>query len=356
MKRSGTKVMLRLIGLVKPLTGWMILAILMGLAGHLCASGITVLGGYAVLELLQVRVGIGLAAVFAGVSIFAVLRGLLRYGEQSCNHYIAFKLLALLRDQVFSALRRLCPAKLEGRDRGDLIAVITSDIELLEVFYAHTISPIAIAILFSLISSLYISSFHPLLGGIAVAAYLTVGLLIPLLISKMSGADGMYFRTKSGELSSFVLDSLRGLDQTIQYGAGESRQEQMKEKSNALSLDEARMKRVAGRNLAMTNTIILLFDLVMLCSCALLYQSGEIGFAGVLLPTLALMSSFGPVVALANLGSTLQNTFAAGNRVLDILEETPVVEEIVGREPVQFSKAADNRCCRTYRWRFQKTV
>ena len=154
MKRSGTKVMLRLIGLVKPLTGWMILAILMGLAGHLCASGITVLGGYAVLELLQVRVGIGLAAVFVGVSIFAVLRGLLRYGEQSCNHYIAFKLLALLRDRVFSALRRLCPAKLEGRDRGDLIAVITSDIELLEVFYAHTISPIAIAILFSLISSL----------------------------------------------------------------------------------------------------------------------------------------------------------------------------------------------------------
>ena len=266
MKRSGTKVMLRLIGLVKPLTGWMILAILMGLAGHLCASGITVLGGYAVLELLQVRVGIGLAAVFVGVSIFAVLRGLLRYGEQSCNHYIAFKLLALLRDRVFSALRRLCPAKLEGRDRGDLIAVITSDIELLEVFYAHTISPIAIAILFSLISSLYISSFHPLLGGIAVTAYLTVGLLIPLLISKMSGADGMNFRTKSGELSSFVLDSLRGLDQTIQYGAGESRQEQMKEKSDALSLDEARLKRIAGRNLAMTNTIILLFDLVMLCA------------------------------------------------------------------------------------------
>ena len=281
--------------------------------------------------------GIGLAAVFVGVSIFAVLRGLLRYGEQSCNHYIAFKLLALLRDRVFSALRRLCPAKLEGRDRGDLIAVITSDIELLEVFYAHTISPIAIAILFSLISSLYISSFHPLLGGIAVTAYLTVGLLIPLLISKMSGADGMNFRTKSGELSSFVLDSLRGLDQTIQYGAGESRQEQMKEKSDALSLDEARLKRIAGRNLAMTNTIILLFDLVMLCSCALLYQSGEIGFAGVLLPTLALMSSFGPVVALANLGSTLQNTFAAGNRVLDILEETPVVEEVVGREPVHVS-------------------
>lgn len=145
--------------------------------------GITVLGGYALLELLQVRVGIGLAAVFVGVSIFAVLRGLLRYGEQSCNHYIAFKLLALLRDQVFSALRRLCPAKLEGRDRGDLIAVITSDIELLEVFYAHTISPIAIAILFSLFQA-FISLISPLLGGIAVAAYLTDGLLIPLLISR----------------------------------------------------------------------------------------------------------------------------------------------------------------------------
>lgn len=148
-RRSGMQVMLKLVGLVKPLAGFMVLAILMGLTGHLCAASITVLGGYAVLGILGLEVPLTLAAVFACAVVFALLRGVLRYAEQACNHFIAFKLLALIRDKVFRALRRLCPAKLEGRDKGDLIAVITSDIELLEVFYAHTISPAAIALLFS---------------------------------------------------------------------------------------------------------------------------------------------------------------------------------------------------------------
>lgn len=339
-RRSGFTVMMRLIGLVKPLAGFMILAVAMGLAGHLCASFITVFGGYAALELLGFATPFRLEFIFAGVIVFAVLRAVLRYAEQSCNHFIAFKLLALIRDKVFLALRKLCPAKLEGRDKGDLIAVITSDIELLEVFYAHTISPAMIAGLYSVILCLFIGSFHLALGILALSAYLTVGLVIPFVTSRVSGETGMQFRRDSGNLSGFVLDSLRGLSETLQYGQGEKRLDRMNGQTEMLSATEKRMKRTAGRNLAAANTVILFFDLCMLFSSAALYQGGFVDFTGVLVPTVALFSSFGPAVALANLGSTLQNTFAAGNRVLDILDETPVINEVAGQEKTEFDGAA----------------
>ena len=339
-KRSGFQVMARLIGLVKPLAGYMFLAIFMGLIGHLCAAFITIFGGYAVLATLEFDIPLTLTVLFVCVVVFAIVRGFLRYAEQACNHFIAFKLLALLRDKVFRALRRLCPAKLDGRDKGDLISVITSDIELLEVFYAHTISPAAIAFLFTLILCLFIGSFHWLLGLIALAAYLTVGIVIPLVTSKRSGDDGMKFRIKSGNLSGFVLDSLRGLSETLQYGQGKKRLDEMNRKTDELAKDEERMKRTAGRNSAVTNTVVLAFDLVMLFVSALLYLDGTVGFEGVLIPTIALFSSFGPVIALAALGSTLQNTFAAGNRVLDILDEVPVVEEVAGKLEITFTGAA----------------
>ena len=318
----------------------MALAILMGLVVHLAAAFITIFGGYTVLDLLHFETPFALRTLFISVVVFALVRGILRYAEQACNHFIAFKLLALIRDKVFQALRKLCPAKLEGRDKGNLISVITSDIELLEVFYAHTISPAAIALLFTAVLCLFIGSYHPALGLLALAAYITVGLIIPLITSKLSGDDGMNFRTKSGELSGFVLDSLRGLSETIQYGQGEKRLSEMNAKTDELSKDEARMKRTAGRNIAVTNTVILIFDLFMLFVSAMLYQNSSVGFDGVLIPTIALMSSFGPCVALANLGSTLQNTFAAGNRVLDIFDETPAVEEVTGKSEISFSGAS----------------
>lgn len=334
MKRNGFTVMARLIGLVKPLAGFMVLAILMGLIGHLCAAFITVFGGFAVLELLGLGAPLSLTVLFLILAAFALVRGVLRYGEQACNHFIAFKLLALIRGKVFLALRRLCPAKLEGKDKGNLINIITSDIELLEVFYAHTISPICIAFLFCIILCLFIGSYHWALGILALTAYCVVGVLIPLLTSKFSGDDGMKFRTRSGELSSFVLDSLRGLPETLQYGQGSARLAQMNAMTDGLAKDEERMKRTAGRNAAVTNTVILFFDLAMLFLSASLC-----GFEGTLIPTLALMSSFGPCVALSALGSTLQNTFAAGNRVLDILDESPVVEEISGKQDISFTGA-----------------
>ena len=340
MKTSGFTVMRKLIGLVKPLTGYMILAIAMGLTGHLCASFITIFGGYAVLNVLGFETPLSLTVLFVSVAVFALLRAVLRYGEQACNHFIAFKLLALIRDKVFQALRRLCPAKLEGKDKGNLISVITSDIELLEVFYAHTISPAAIAALFSIVLCLFIGQYHWSLGLLALIAYLVVGVAVPLITSRYSGEDGMKFRTKAGDLSSFVLDSLRGLSETQQYGQGKKRLAEMNRRTDELAGDEEQMKRTAGRNTACTNTIILFFDLAMLFASVVLYQQQAVGFGGILIPTVALMSSFGPVVALANLGSTLQNTFAAGNRVLDILEETPVVEEVTGQNNIAFAGAS----------------
>lgn len=335
MKRSGLNVMTQLIGLVRPMLGFMLLAIAMGLLGNLCATFITVFGGYAILNVLHPEWSMPLGWVFAAVLLFALVRGFLRYAEQSCNHFIAFKLLALIRDKVFGALRRLCPAKLEGKDKGDLISVITSDIELLEVFYAHTISPICIAFLFCLMMVLFIGCIHTALGVLALSAYAVVGIVIPLVTSKRCGDDGIQFRSSAGKLSAFVLDSLRGLPETVQYGQGRKRLAEMDAQTDALSQTEAHMKRTAGKNTAAVNTTILLFDLAMLFLSAHL-----VGFEGCLIATLAMMSSFGPVVSLAALGATLQNTFAAGNRVLDILDESPVAPDVTGKANVEFHGAA----------------
>lgn len=340
MKRSGFQVMKKLIGLVRPLSGYMILAVTMGLVGHLCATFITVFGGFAIVAVLK---GAATAAIFGTVAVFALVRGGLRYAEQACNHFIAFKLLALIRDKVFGALRRLCPAKLEGKDKGDLISVITSDIELLEVFYAHTISPICIAFLFTVVMVCFIGSYHPALGLLALAAYGAVGILIPLLTAKFSGDSAMRFRTKSGKLSAYVLDSLQGLPETIQYGQGQARMDAMNAQTDAIAKEGEQMKRTEGRNTAVTGTVILMFDLAMLFASAAL-----LGFEGCLITTLAMMSSFGPVTALAALGATLQSTLAAGNRVLDILEEHPVAEDITGKEPISFHGAAANHVTFAY--------
>lgn len=340
MKRSGFQVMKKLIGLVRPLSGYMILAVTMGLVGHLCATFITVFGGFAIVAVLK---GAATAAIFGTVAVFALVRGGLRYAEQACNHFIAFKLLALIRDKVFGALRRLCPAKLEGKDKGDLISVITSDIELLEVFYAHTISPICIAFLFTVVMACFIGSYHPALGLLALAAYGTVGILIPLLTAKLSGDSAMHFRAKSGKLSAYVLDSLRGLPETIQYGQGQARMEAMNAQTDAIAKEGEQMKRTEGRNTAVTGTVILVFDLAMLFASAALLD-----FEGCLITTLAMMSSFGPVTALAALGATLQSTLAAGNRVLDILEEHPVAEDITGKKPISFHGAAANHVTFAY--------
>lgn len=341
-KRSNLQIMLKLSGLVKPLAGYMLVAILMGLVGNLCATFISVIGGYAILQILGFDVQMGLGVLFVIAAVMALVRGVLRYAEQACNHFIAFKLLALIRDKVFGALRRLCPAKLDGRDKGDLISVITSDIELLEVFYAHTISPCAIALLFSAVLCVYVGQFHVAFAVLACIAYVVVGIVIPVIVSKLSSESGMHFRKRTGELSGYVLDSLRGLREIIQYDMGVNRLKKMNEKTDELDDVEKEMKAKLGTNMAVTSTIIWVFDFAMLMLAVGLYQSDAVSFEGVLLTILAFMGSFGPVVALANLGSTLTSTFAAGNRVLDILEEEPVVEEISGKSQAEFGTVKAN--------------
>ena len=340
-RRSAISIMGSLIGLVKPLIHIMLAAIVLGTLGYLCAIFLTILAGQVIVHgLLTGVAGMNVPVenmwlVFTPVKtilivmvVIAVLRGLLHYVEQYCNHFIAFKLLAIIRHKVFAALRKLCPAKLEGRDKGNLISIITTDIELLEVFYAHTISPIAIATLTSAIMVIFIGRYHVLAGLLALAAYLMVGVVIPLWNGKRGSQKGMEFRTEFGELNSFVLDSLRGLDETIQYGQGENRKKQMTARSKKLSGMQKDLSHMEGAQRSFTNMVILLASFGMLALTIWLYARGSMGFEGILTCTIAMMGSFGPVVALSSLSNNLNQTLASGERVLSLLEETPLVEEI----------------------------
>ena len=355
-RRSGIRIMGRLIGLVKPLLPVMLLAVVLGTIGYLCAIFLTILAGYGLMHILLEpaveAMGLGLASLgadpflrmepktlFIALVVMAVMRGILHYGEQYCNHFIAFKLLAIIRHKVFAALRKLCPAKLEGRDKGNLISVITSDIELLEVFYAHTISPIAIAVLTSLVMILFIGHFSPLAALLALAGYAAVGAVIPLFYGSRGAGQGMKFRNGFGELNSFILDSLRGLDETIQYRQGEKRRKEMEERSERLGGVQKGLNHLEASQRSVTNLTILLFSFAMLFLMIGLMQAGQVSLTGMLVGTIAMMGSFGPVTALASLSNNLNQTLASGERVLSILEEEPQVEEVAGAETVSFTDA-----------------
>lgn len=344
-RRSAISIMGSLIGLVKPLLHIMLAAIILGTAGYLCAIFLTILAGQVIVHGLIAGGEGSVKTIITLMLIIAVLRGILHYAEQYCNHFIAFKLLAIIRHKVFAALRKLCPAKLEGRDKGNLISIITTDIELLEVFYAHTISPIAIATLTSLVMVVFIGRYHWLAGILALIAYLIVGVVIPMWNGKCGSQMGMEFRTNFGELNSFVLDSLRGLDETIQYDQGEKRKEQMSERSRSLAGIQEKLSKMEGAQRSFTNLVILLASFGMLALTVWLYGKGEIGFEGILTCTIAMMGSFGPVVALSSLSNNLNQTLASGERVLSLLEETPMVEEISGN--VDIRTDSDNEISNT---------
>ncbi len=358
-RRSDLAIMRKLIVLVKPLTGVMLTGIILGVLGFLCAIFLTILGGYGILRgILELPALHGLSGdglfmpggvisfvtgswqkLFTVIFLFAVARGSLHYGEQYCNHYIAFRILAIIRHKVFAILRKLCPAKLEGKEKGNLISVITSDIELLEVFFAHTVSPIAIAFLTSLIMLIFIGKQHILAGGIAFFAYLTVGVLLPVWNGKRSAEAGMALRSEMGELNNFVLDSLYGLDEIQQYRVGEKQAMEMDERSKRLSSFQRNLSSFEGSQRAVTNLAIQLFSWGMFFTMLFLYQSHAVSFSALLLSTLAMMSSFGPVVALSSLSNTLNQTLACGERVLSLLEEEPAVEEVSNGENIGFNGA-----------------
>lgn len=341
-------ILFRMLKLVRPLTGFMVMAVVFGTVGFLTAQFIPVLGGMAVLTGLGEDINISFKTIVCLLLSFAVLRAVFRFAEQRTNHYIAFTLLAIIRDRVFKALRKLCPAKLEGRDKGDLISLITSDVELLEVFYAHTISPICIAAITELIMCLFIGSYHPLLGVVAFASYILVGVILPLIISKRSGTTGDDLRAQSGELSAHMLESIRNIDDTLQYSYGSKRLEEIEKKTEELSGKQGVLSKLTGTNMAIANLMILISDILMFAVCAYLYQSGQITFSGFIIPLIALMSSFGPVIALASLGTTLQSTVASGARVLAIIDEEPETEDIEGKENISFAGAEVNALTFSY--------
>ncbi|MEG0661257.1 MAG: ABC transporter ATP-binding protein [Anaerorhabdus sp.] len=326
--RKKSRIILKLLEIVKSMTGVMIVAIVLGVLGFLAAIFIPVLGGMGLFQVFkehQIS-----SFIFVAMIILAISRGFLRYGEQACNHYVAFKILAILRDKIFTVLRTLAPAKLEGKDKGNLIAVITSDIELLEVFYAHTISPVCIAFIMTIIMSVFMGSYHPILGIIAFSGYGLVGVGIPILISRVAQKYGDSIRNQIGEISNTILDNVRGVSESIQYNCGEEKLQTINELTEEMSVKEKALKLISGKSTAMINAVILLFGMIILVVSSYLYTQGIVALDAVILSTITMLSSFGPVIAVANLGTGLSYTFASANRVLDLLEEKPAVEETYG--------------------------
>ena len=339
-RRSGVQIAAELMKLLGGrLSAVMLLAVLNGSLGFLCAMGVPFFGAVGIAKALGESIPLTYGAI-AGLCVgCGVLRGGLRYLEQYGNHYIAFRLLALIRDKVFGALRRLTPAKLEGRDRGDLISLITADIEALEVFYAHTISPVCIAVLWAAGMTAFTAHWHILPALALLAGYLLVGAALPVWSAKRGQAVAREYRQALADTNSYVLESLRGLRDTLQYQDTAARAAGITAHSETLGAKQTALKYREGLIVAVTNTLILFTTLAVLGVSLWMYQRGELAAQGVLVCTLTALSSFGPVVALANLGAGLTQVFASADRVLALLDEAPVTPEVTDGENTPFAGA-----------------
>ena len=321
-RRSGAKIMAQLIVLLGSLVYIMLLAVINGTAGFLCAMGVTLSGAAAIAKALGEEISLSYGALIALAVGCGVLRGLLRFAEQYGNHYIAFRLLAVLRDKIFTALRRLCPAKLETRQKGAIIAMITSDIETLEVFYAHTISPICIAVLLSVGMTVFIgcvSSWYLALA--AAAGYVTIGVLVPLVFSRRVRVAGQAYRAEFSSFSAYFLDSIRGIQDIVLHNAGAQRAAEVGRRSEVLLAETKKMKHETARAAAGTELCVSLFILAGLAVGTALTVTGALTPGAMLLGVAALFGSFGPVIAISALPGNLTQTLASGERVLDLLEE-----------------------------------
>ena len=340
-RRSAPSIMWRMMGLVRPLAGWLVLAVALGSIGMLTAAFVPAFGAFGLMAALgHNALGLGLVAACAACAACGITRGPLHYGEQLCNHYIAFRLLAHIRDLVFGALRQLAPAKLEGRGKGELVSLVTSDIELLEVFYAHTISPIVIALVCTAVFEGFLLAVSPELAGIALVAYAVLGVLLPLVSAKACGTTGRQSREGAGKLGAFVLDSLRGASETIQFAGGADRSRALSELTEQVGAVDARLKRRQAASEAAADALILVANLVMLGRALQLVAAGTIDFAAAFVAVFTFVSSFGSVMAVSRLGASLQETLASGTRVLDLLDEQPQCAEVTDGQNVEFAGAA----------------
>lgn len=340
-RRSAPSIMWRMMGLVRPLAGWLVLAVALGSIGMLTAAFVPAFGAFGLMAALgHNALGLGLVASCAACAACGITRGPLHYGEQLCNHYIAFRLLAHIRDLVFGALRQLAPAKLEGRGKGELVSLVTSDIELLEVFYAHTISPIVIALVCTAVFEGFLLAVSPELAGIALVAYAVLGVLLPLVSAKACGTTCRQSREGAGKLGAFVLDSLRGASETIQFAGGADRSRVLGELTEQVGAVDARLKRRQAASEATADALILVANLVMLGRALQLVAAGTIDFAAAFVAVFTFVSSFGSVMAVSRLGASLQETLASGARVLDLLDEQPQCAEVTDGQNVEFAGAA----------------
>lgn len=334
---SGGKIMLRLIKILKPLVPVMMITISFGVLGFLAAIAITTFGAIAMGDAIGLDMGYTFKSATKIIIICGIIRGFLRYIEQYSGHYIAFKILAMLRDKVFKALRKLAPAKLESKEKGNLISVITSDIELLEVFYAHTIAPIAIAILTSAIISIVLLNINPYFGLIALFFYIIVGYIIPVLSSKLGSEAGFDYRNEFGKTNSFLLDSLRGIKEILLFGQGENRLESINKNSDKLNEKMKVIKSHEGLIRALTDITIMIAILTTLFAGVTLFKAGTVNLGKVIVALVLLSSSFGPTVALSNLSNNLMHTFACAQRLFNVLDEVAAVEEVAGDDDLKMN-------------------
>ena len=328
MRKNGFVVMGHLLKLVTPLAHIMAFTITMGTLGFLAAIFIMVLGAMGLVNLLNFDTHLSFSGILTALIVLAVARGALRYLEQMSGHYIAFKLLALLRDKVFSSLRRLAFVKLQDKQAGQLVSLVTNDIELLEVFYAHTIAPIMIAFFTSAILLLVFGHLSGWFVVVALAAYLTVGVILPIITTKLAREDGRRYRELVGEMNDFFLDSVRGMKEIQLFGYAQQRLDEIQQRSQKIDTAFERIKGQEAKVRVYTEVAVSAFNIIMLFTGLILFSLDKIDFSAFLIGVILLMSSYGPVIALSNLSSNLLQTLASGERVLSLLAEEPELKDV----------------------------
>ena len=328
MRKNGFVVMGHLLKLVTPLAHIMAFTITMGTLGFLAAIFIMVLGAMGLVNLLNFDTHLSFSGILTALIVLAVARGVLRYLEQMSGHYIAFKLLALLRDKVFSSLRRLAFVKLQDKQAGQLVSLVTNDIELLEVFYAHTIAPIMIAFFTSAILLLIFGHLSGWFVVVALAAYLTVGVILPIITTKLAREDGRRYRELVGEMNDFFLDSVRGMKEIQLFGYAKQRLDEIQQRSQKIDTAFERIKDQEAKVRVYTEVAVSAFNIIMLFTGLILFSLDKIDFSAFLIGVILLMSSYGPVIALSNLSSNLLQTLASGERVLSLLAEEPELKDV----------------------------
>lgn len=329
MRKNGFVIMWHLLKLVTPLAHIMAFTIIMGVLGFLSAIFIMVLGAMGLANLLDFPMHLNFSQILIALIVLAVARGILRYLEQMSGHYIAFKLLALLRDKVFSALRKLAFVKLQNKQSGQLLSLVTNDIELLEVFYAHTIAPIMIAFLTSSILLAIFAHISPWFSLIGFIAYLTIGVILPIITTKMAREDGRIYRELVGEMNDYFLDSVRGMKELQLFGNEAERLDKIQQRSEKIDKAFLKLKQQEGKMRSYTEIAVSAFNILILIVGILLYLNQKVDFSGLLVAVILLMSSYGPVIALSNLSNNMLQTLASGERVLGLLNEEPTLKDVV---------------------------